>query len=400
MKFPDGEFELGYGRMPLLTALLEIVVTIVGYEAIDQILSDMTTGAADEAAISDAANAVNRLVYNWLKDHLPGTQAGEKFETIVRFLSSTGKDGSVEISDDTILAFWQRQNDGQGGASDFRTFRSALGGFVDFLRAVETGSTRSMVSFARPLGTDHDAGEVDPMFDDDDAPAGAWQTPLALLDMPPADAIKFLNKRERDDLDLLMDCGPLAIDLPLSVLRCEVFGTVQGRITQALRRKVAKKEIHQLAACGEAEPYGERTGRYHDHEQHLLRVQKAVLHALTSDDVDDEDTEARQPETSDTSNVIPLFGRNTLTDTAREQSQDAFKTLNRKGFSQNDLDNPDIREGFSIGAGALVQARDHLADFLVVLARLQTGDEDLAQVFAHDRTTFSDLFAAMYGAKK
>ena len=98
--------------------------------------------------------------------------------------------------------------------------------------------------------------------------------------------------------------------------------------------------------------------------------------------------------------MIPLFGRNTLTDTAREQSQDAFKTLNRKGFSQNDLDNPDIREGFSIGAGALVQARDHLADFLVVLARLQTGDEDLAQVFAHDRTTFSDLFAAMYGAKK
>jgi len=257
-----------------------------------------------------------------------------------------------------------------------------------------------MVSYARPLGTDRDAGEIDPMVFEDDEPVGAWQTPLALLDSPPADAIKFLNKREREGLDFLMDCGPLAIDLPLSVMRSEVFGSVQARITQALRRKAGNNVVSDLLGCADAEPYVDLTMRFHDYEQHLLRVQKAVLHVLTHDSGSTQTGESDLPEGADNTNVVSLFAGKTLPDEAREQSLAAFKDLNRRGFSEDDLENPDIREGFSIGAGALVLARDHLADYLVVLARLQSDDDDLEQVFSTDQLTFQSLFTVMYGEQK
>ncbi|MBT3790041.1 MAG: hypothetical protein HN725_04895 [Alphaproteobacteria bacterium] len=406
MAYGDGEFALGYGRMPFLTALLETVIAMIGYEPVDQVFSNMTAQATDQEEIKNAANSLNRLIYDWLRDHLPGTQTAEKFEAIVNFLKSNGDKNSVLISDENILKFWQQQNNGHADANgDFRTFRSAVGGFIDFLRAVETGSSQSSVSYARSLGTDREAGEVDPMVLDEDAPAGAWQTPLAQLDSPPADAIKFLNKREREELDFLMDCGPLAIDLPLSVLRSDVFGAVQARITQALRRKEKQKHVLNLLVCDDAESYGQRTERYHDHEQHLLRVQKAVLHALTGDAIDVEEVDTQRdpaglPEDADTTNVVSLFSSKAMSDDVRQEGEETFKHLNRKGFSDNDLDDPEIMEGFSVGAGALVQARDHLADYLVVLARLQAADEDLEQTFSTDQEVFKTLFTVMYGERK
>ena len=89
-----------------------------------------------------------------------------------------------------------------------------------------------------------------------------------------------------------------------------------------------------------------------------------------------------------------------MPDGAREQRLAAFKDLNRRGFSEDDLEDPNIREGFSIGAGALVLARDHLADYLVVLARLQSDDDDLEQVFSTDLQVFQSLFTVMYGEKE
>ncbi|MBT5159175.1 MAG: hypothetical protein HOL89_05210 [Alphaproteobacteria bacterium] len=402
MTYSDGDFVLGFGRMSFLTALLETVIGMVGYEPVDKIFAQMTKHATDQDEVKDAANALNRLIYDWLRDHLPGTHAAEKFEAIVAYLKTSSDSGSVQVSDENILQFWLQQNNGHADAiSDFRTYRSAVGSFVDFLRAIETGSTQSMVSYARPLGTDRDAGEIDPMVLEGDDPAGAWQTPLALLDSPPADAIKFLNKREREGLDFLMDCGPLAIDLPLSIMRSEVFGSVQARITQALRRKAGNNVVQDLLGCADAEPYAERTLRFHDYEQHLLRVQKAVLHVLTREDPGpDTDQDPDLPEDADTTNVVPLFAGKTLPDGAREQSLAAFKDLNRRGFSEDDLEDPNIREGFSIGAGALVLARDHLADYLVVLARLQSDDDDLEQVFSTDLQVFQSLFTVMYGEKE
>jgi len=406
ISYTDGEFVLGYGRMPFLTALLEAIISMVGYEPVAQAFADMTARASDQDNIKDTANTLNRLIYNWLRDNLSTTQTAQKFDAILSWLKAGGTDGSALIDDEKIMTFWQQQNTGHAEVeSDFRTFRSAVGGFVDFLRAIETGTSQSMVSYARPLGTDRDAGEIDPLVHEDDNPAGAWQTPLTLLDTPPADAIKFLNKKEREDLDFLMDCGPLALDLPLSVLRGEVFGAVQARITQALRRKAKSSDIIKLLACKDAETYSERTERFYDHENHLLRVQKAVLHVLTSAGSEDDDladiTDTQDPaDEVDMSNVVPLFGATSLPDETRQESQSAFKSLNRKGFSDNDLEDPDIREGYSVAAGALVQTRDHLADFLVVLARLQSADQDMDDMYIADLQVFRNAFSDLYGAKK
>jgi hypothetical protein len=400
IEYSDGEFALGFGRMPFLAALLETVIGMVGYEPVDRIFQEMTAQAEQQEGIKDAANALNRLIYGWLKNNLPSSHSAEKFEAILAWLKSGNPEASAIIDDAGILAFWRQQNIGQADAeSDFRTFRSAVGGFVDFLRAVETGASQTMVSYARPLGTDYEAGEIDPLIAEDGEMPGQWETPLAQLDTPPADAIKFLNKREREELDFLMDCGPLAIDLPLSILRSEVFGSAQAKITQALRHKAPKKDVAALLLCDDAEPYGERSERFYDHENHLLRVQKALLYALTADETEALDSDDNQTEVDD-SNVVQLFAGQSIPADTLDESRQAFRELNRKGFSRHDLEDPDIREGYSVGAGALVQARDHLADFLVVLARLQSEDQDLEDTFDIDHQVFRDLFATIYGANK
>ncbi len=163
-------------------------------------------------------------------------------------------------------------------------FRTVVGAFIAFVRALETARTRRGMDGAAPLGGDREAGEFDPGALSEAADdGGEWQSPLPLLDEPPASGIKFLNKREREDLALVIDCGPLARRLPMSVLRAEVFGQVQGRITQALRRKSATPEIRSLIEAREPD-YAVCEAGFAKLRDHVQRVLRAAAHVLLSRD--------------------------------------------------------------------------------------------------------------------
>jgi len=392
IQYEDGIFNVRYGRMPLLAALLETALTMIGYVEINDIFDELFAKGGDQAAINDAANRLSRAIYGYLKTHLPSNRSSDKFETILAYLKQAGDQGSVDIDDETVLRFWCTQaGAGDNNDSDFRTFKTAVDAFIDFLRALESGASQRAVNYAAPIGSDAEMGEIDPAdIDDDDRLEGEWANPLAALDEPPVDAIKFLNKKEREDVDGLMSYGPLVANLPLTVLRGDAFGAQQARITQATRRNPDSKKLAALIACTDVATYTDCTERYQDADQHLDRVQKAALHALLADlglaDDDASDTDASD-------NVVPLFG----TADVRLQAETAFKNISRKGFHEADLDDPDIRDGFRIGAEALVQIRDHLDRYLSTLDRLQQDDPDLTDQFKADLKTFRDQFSVLYG---
>ena len=73
--------------------------------------------------------------------------------------------------------------------------------------------------------------------------------------------IKFLTKRERRELALLMESGRFAGRLPLSVLRSEVFGGRQFEIAQALRAKSPRAAISTLASCAGTATYADAVRR-------------------------------------------------------------------------------------------------------------------------------------------
>ena len=390
IQYEDSIFNVRYGRMPLLAALLETTLTMIGYRQINDIFSELFARGGDQSAINDAANNLSRAIYGYLKTHLPSNRSADKFEAILGYLKDAGDNpgdnrGTVDIDDETVLRFWCTQaSTGGGNDSDFRTFKTAVDAFIDFLRALESGSSQSAVKYAATIGSNAELGEIDPgEIDDDDRLDGEWINPLTALDEPPVDAIKFLNKKEREDVDGLMSYGPLVANLPLTVLRGDAFGAHQARITQATRRKSPAKQIAGLIACTEVDTYADCTARYRDADQHLDRVQKAALHALLVDN-------------DGSDNVVPLFG-GTGADSVRALAETAFKNISRKGFHEADLDDPDIRDGFAIGAEALVQIRDHLDRYLSTLERLQRDDPGLTDQFKTDLKTFQDQFSVLYG---
>jgi len=394
VQYSDGIFNIRYGRMPLLAALLETALTMVGYVAINDVFATMFERNGDQSAVGDAANELNKLIYGYLRDHLPSHQSADKLEAILGFLNTGAREGSVDIDDETVLQFWCAQGQSDSSAEgDFRAFKTAVGAFIDFLRALDTGDSRRAVKYAGSIGSDGEAGEIDPgEIDDDDLMAGGWISPLATLDEPPVDAIKFLNKKEREDVDLLMDCGPLVENLPLTIIRSDVFGAWQARITQATRRNRDRKILAPLIACDEIEAYAERCARYADVEKHLDRVQKAAFHALLSDAAMAMDEDDRGD------NVVPLFGnRVDAPANVLEEAEDAFRNISRKGFREADLGDPEIRDGFRIGTDALIQIREHLGRYLTTLDRLEAEDPELAEQFEADLKTFRDRFSVLYG---
>ncbi len=410
IRYADGFFTIRYGRMPLLAALLETVLTMVGYREIDGVFQDMLKRAGDLTAVGEAANAVNRLIYAYLRENLTSAQSGDKFDAIVAFLkfrsASTGQpngEGAISVDDDALLEFWLKQTGETGSAGDFRTFKSVAGAFVDLLRALDSASDQKAIQYATSIGSDRESGEMDPdqIYGEElaDQMGVEWVDPFAALDLPPADAIKFLTKIEREALDTLMDYGPLACELPLTVLRADIFGNAQSRVTQALRRK--RELIADLVGCKEVENYADRKARYRQSEGYLDQVQKAALHVLMADAPGDHGDAPAEAEPDETTNIVPLFGRqvavaNDMPD-VRAEARSAFNNISRKGFNEADMEDPDIREGFSVGAEALVRGRGHLADYLAILENLDEETPGLEDVFHSDRELFSKQFSVLYG---
>ncbi|NQV78936.1 MAG: hypothetical protein HQ495_00185 [Alphaproteobacteria bacterium] len=372
--YRDGIFNVPYARMPYLIAVAELLIGVDDYAEIDGVFTVMLADAQDQRAIKDAANALARRLYRVLADQLPSAQSQDKYRRIVDHVSSGGGNGKVVIDDESVLGFWQAvSGDGEGG-SDFRSYRTVLAAFVSFVDSVRGVETKGAMTRALRLGTDWEAGEVDPdALEAVVETVDAWRSPLDVLAEAPADRVKFFNKKESEFLRDLMAFGPTALDLPLSVLRADTFGATQGRITQALRR-AGDDDLPALCACEMTERYAERIAGYQAGVAQQERIMFAVLHVLRRHaDTADEDGAAEN-------------------ETVVDRAALAFRQISREGFREQDLKDPDVVEAYRVAAPALADAKDHVVRFLT-----RFDDDDLDSRFTADRPTFAAQFNLLYG---
>lgn len=408
--YADAVFNVPYARMPLMAALLEFLLTIGDYLEIDAIFSDMLDEPTGIAAIERAASRVESRLYHTLGEHLPSAQNNRKFHRILAFLRDRAEDDSIEIDDDGIVAFWRRNSTAADDeAVDFRMYRTVLQAFIAFARALETARSRRGLDGAAPLGGDREAGEVDPGAVSEVAGDGPeWRSPLPLLDEEPARGIKFLNKRERDDLALVMDCGPLSRRLPLSVLRAEVFGLVQGRLTQALRRKSAAGEIRTLIHAPGAD-YGAREVGFAKLLDHVQRVLRAAAHVLLNESA----AQGGPQGGPQGGNVVALGAADPAAhferlcrepaavdgerlSAALDEAKRAFRGLARQGFEDDRVGTPALTAGFRLGVDVLQTIDRELGAYLATLRQIE-NEGGLDRRFEHDREVFREQFMLIYG---
>ncbi|MBF0306597.1 MAG: hypothetical protein HQL41_13215, partial [Alphaproteobacteria bacterium] len=284
LSYADGPFTITWARMPFLSALLEFLVTAIGFRDLDEAARPLFAPGIRRAEVSVVANRLSALLYGWLKEQLPTAQNQGKFFRLIDFMERrAGAHFALDDLDDAaILDFWRAAaGDGAEDGADFRTYRSVFKAFVRLRQSLRLASDRRAVEGARPIGGDFEAGEVDPATLDQAIEAATSEvSPLASLSEPPAAAVKFLNKRETALLELPLECGDEARPLALSLLRAEVFGEAQGRISQSLRRKVDGAGLAALVSAADAIPYAQRIEAWRELSLHLSRALLASLHAL------------------------------------------------------------------------------------------------------------------------
>ena len=312
---------------------------------------------------------------------------------------------------------------------EFKTFQLAFKAFVRFRQSLEQATDLYALETPQAIGSDREAGEIDP-----GAIHGVLETvdeylsPLALLQEPPTDRIKFLNKRETAAVELLLECGSTALFLPLSLMRCETFGKGQGQITQALRRKVNGATLQTLIRDCSPETYADRKHGLRSVSQHMEKALLASLHALARDrnraavsvmmalspGLDFKPLEdVLEVDRSGSDNVVMLRAE-AVSDqflavvenpaivgpqiaALMGRAQAAFNGLSRQGFSSDIFDDPDAMQGFAAGSRALTDIAGQVGAFVERLDRLALPGSDWDGQFETDKDTFAKQFQLLYG---
>ena len=432
ISYDDGTFDIRYGRMPLLAAFLNLLMTAVAPEEVSTVLDEMLeslAGTSSAAASNEAAGRLAGILYHHLEDELETATAAGKAREIHGFLAASATEDTVSVDDQVILDFWGAHLDGEVTGS-FREFRTVADSFVDFLRARRLAATVTAADRGEPLGTDADAGEWDVndpalALDDDEiwsgespmfhaevaerlrgvrghaAPAeGEWESPLSALIEPPAGDIKFLYEGSDQPLvRRLLDYGPIASDLPMTLLRAEVFGGIQSEISNAIRTKRAA-DVPTLIALSAAETYRDREaalgGLRSKIDENLQAARYVLLRgaALAPANV------VAFPGVASRPDAEPEQSASGELEESLEAAHKVFRRIKRKGFEDEFVDDPERIEGFRIGADALMQIDAQLGTYIGTLQRIDGGERDLGGWYTHDGAVFSGRFDQIYGAEQ
>jgi hypothetical protein len=297
--YADGQFGIAYTRMPFLSALMEFLVSVFGYADLDAKFRAIPAGQVTKGAVDALANDLSRQVYHFLSEHLPSVQSHRKFRAVMSFLRQTNDDvgnsaiGPHSIDDDTVLAFWIFASNEAlapgGSVGDFRSFKSVFRLMAAAREALTAASQALAIDRALPIGSDRAAREVDPgeitpeAVDAALAPHHERQAPLDVLRGDPANQIKFLKQTELDAIAPVIDFGETALALPLSVLRLQVMGALQARMTEAMRRGEAPLSLPHLDRLNSVScAYGDYAGYIDRVEDNLQSALLASFHHLTA----------------------------------------------------------------------------------------------------------------------
>ncbi len=428
LKYPDGDFAVTYSRMPFLSALMEFLVSSIGFQALDDAVQELVGFDVTAKQVSDTAKNLASQVYAFLKPNLSSAQNQRKFRHLLAYLGSEGDVSPENISDDLVLAFWVAESAGKEGA-DFKTFRAVFAAFLSFIQALAAARDYAALENVSTLGADRAAGEIDPGdFEYGMEQAIEMDNPLDRLATPPVDEIRFFTKPESQPLEHLVNAGALAERLPLSVLRNEIFGTAQSRVTQGLRRRLDAQAMSALIDDSIATNYAGNRERYRSLATHLDRVALAGFQVLAEagraeallillelrpgldfsalagyfeqDEMlgDNVESFSKHGVTSRFMTIIETTERlpKPLCDFIAD-SKTAFTGLSRKGFRESDTQDVAVIDGFAASCVPLFTLRKCLGGFRQCLDRIGDSNMDWQARFDADKAVFLRQFHLLYG---
>ncbi len=411
-------FLIAYSRMPVLSAMLEFLVTAIGYAEVDEATAAFNEMGISAEKVSATAGHLQRLVYAYLKDHLPPAQRQRRERDFLAFTAArAGNRTSLDsIDDPVVLAYWQEN--ALDGRVEARTYRSVFETAKRLVGALEVAGARRAANLARVVGTDREAGEIDP---DDVAEVAELisedESSLARVLTSSGDSVKFVNRTEAEILSDIPSSPNVARRLPVSVLRNGVYGARQLQLSNAVRRN--SSDMDALISPPEGDYYRDKLRHY---EATLAALEKTAMAALwtlftagheASCDLalalaPDLDWQALAYKGgSADGNIVSLVQREALRKFLNEKPDSegdeiqalladarvAFRSVNRLGFKGD----PD-EETVMIMAETVPALLALIADVRRFLEAEQSG-RDWSALEASDGVEFSHMFKRLYVAE-
>lgn len=310
---PSNAFDIDYGQMPRLCALLDVLHNALGYSTVADLLS---INAGLPVSYEEVARTLEQAFVVWLNEHLETRHHLRQAQAIRSYLLRRGAVEPSQITDEAILDFWRAQAcDASPTPIDgFRVFGAAARAMLRYRQALYDAEVVDRVETAASLdrSTGHsDARDIVDIVHGADVTQAAsdWCSPLAVLQMPPAGTVKWLTNKERS---LLADylggfppgeepevaeaefaiqtswatglAGRERFDLRFcrTLLRAAVFGSAQASIIARVRKRQGDAAYMVLDAIPET-AYIDMLHAYRAVHNQIQIECEAALHILALD---------------------------------------------------------------------------------------------------------------------
>ena len=429
--YPGDPFTIRFSRMPVLAGMLDLLVSMIGWRALEDSIRPALEAPADVPEAGRSAAALSRRVYGWLGDHLPTAQTRRRLDRMIAFLRRFGPIVVDSADDERVLRFWEEVGLDPDVALEFRTWSGVARSFLSLRAGLRLAADRMALESSRPILVDRESGGVDPaevdaVLETLDEREGGAEILLAVS----REALKVMNKSEAALTAPVIEAGADGLALPMTVLRAEVFGAWQRQFSEALRRGGQPTRIADLLSTGPARSVSDTREAWGQALAHLERCRLALAHILLC---------AREPaafeimmqqfgnidwsvlrrepalvgngapilDAEEGLHAIPtataLFGalraaatRDPVLSEAIRACERAHRKISRRGFSMADLENPSVVAGAIEARVPLDRTIDDLARFLNRLSAL-SPDLSEAHAAAGDTARFRGAFSRLYG---
>jgi hypothetical protein len=305
----DGaHFAIDFVQMPRLAALLDILHNALGYGAVADLLEPILVRGTPRVHADDVARALHADLNAWLADRLDSPHYIRQAQTMRVFLARRGWLSPEAIDDETILAFWTTVATEPNAVEveGFRLFTSAARAMLRYRRSLLDSAAYGAIG--APLSLNDNLDHQTPGCAFNQMDGRPWQSPLRGLASRPANAVKWLTKREwlkllnylggphpdgegaepdadepwreEDDRGL---AGGERFDLGFlrTLLRADVFGAAQAVIVARLRKRAAPAvAVEEALIPATDDAYAECAAAYAAVHEQLRLESFAALMAL------------------------------------------------------------------------------------------------------------------------
>lgn len=408
LQIGDFDFAISPTRVSLLAVMLELIASIDPAQLAN---IEKRLLAASSHAIKQLSSELQKLIYGFLKEHIPEASTQERFRAISVWLKQHNLTAN-RLSDQDVLNFWLSPPE----QPSYIKYSTVLDDLLDAIIAIEVVENSVNAEYALSLDNFSNSGEQGEV-------GAQWiqQTVFEQTDNSEdlgwlCHSPKFLTLAQFQPMKSLLSHGKLARQLPLSFLRLNIFGGWQSVLVQAKRK--SPKELADKLEQTPKRQYQDYIAELNDSESQCEQVQQVIAHIfyclnnplfigimLKQMPTDLQQTlkiwmRAQIARITESEANLFLHTQQWVSQHPNAQfwlaeAASLFKHNNKDGFKT--LPSVTELDIYQDGSEALDHCQELVARYLLVISKLNDENTQLTDIYRSDLCIFSNRFKQIYG---